>query len=102
LTVLFNGGGTAMSGVAGKRRFPSLIETVVAEKGDGIQEVTAATIQTDAAVVLESLVAEFSTEVVLAAMRNQGVSAEAYMSTLGALAQVARARRVQRIAGVAE
>jgi len=94
--------GTPMSGVAGKRRFPSLIEAVIAAKGETIQEATANTFRTDAAVILESLVAEFSAEVVLAAMRNQGVAAEAYRSTLGALAELARARRAERLASGVE
>jgi hypothetical protein len=91
-----------MSAVAGKRRFPSLIEAVIEAKGDRIQEGTAVTIRTDAAVILESLVAEFSAEVVLASLRNQGVAADAYRSTLYALAELARARRAERLAGAAE
>ena len=83
----------------GKRRFPGIVESVIESK-PGIAPATVATLRTDAGVILESLVAEFSEAVVLAALRNQGVSAETYRATLLALAEVARIRRAERLAGV--
>jgi hypothetical protein len=83
----------------GRRRFPSLIETVIAAKGD-VAPSTAETIRTDAAVILEALTAEFSEAVILAALGNHGVAAESYKSTLVALSNMANSRRTERLAGV--
>lgn len=85
-------------GVAGMRRYPSVVEAVIAEKGD-ITDTYAATLRTDAAVILEALVAEFSEGVVIAALANQGVAAAAYRCTLAALSELSRDRRSERSAG---
>ena len=84
--------------VAGKRVFPSIVESVIAAKSD-IQERTADTIRSDSAAILEALVADLDESAVLDALRNQGFASAAYRSTLRALAEVARTRRAARVAG---
>ena len=84
--------------VAGKRRFPSVIEAAIAAKPD-IKEITADTFRSDAAAILESLVAEFDEQVLLDSLTHQGFDAKAYRSTLRGLVDVARPRRPERLAG---
>lgn len=84
--------------VAGKRRFPSVIETAISAK-TGIKEITADTFRSDAAAILESIVAEFAEKDILKAVENQGFTAEAYLNTLRALVEVAKERRPQRLRG---
>lgn len=84
--------------VRGKRRFQSVIEEAVSLKTN-IAAITADTFRSDSAAILESLIAELDENTVLQAMSNQGFEAEAYRSTIKALASVARARRPLRKAG---
>lgn len=86
--------------VAGKRRFPSVIDEAIKTK-QNIKDITESTFRTDSAAILESLVAEFDEQMVLSALKNQGFEAEAYRSTLRALAEVAKKRRPERLAGSA-
>jgi ornithine cyclodeaminase/alanine dehydrogenase-like protein (mu-crystallin family) len=79
-------------------RFNSVIEAAIKLKGD-IKEITAKTFRQDAAVILESLVAEFNEQQILDAMAKQGVEAKAYHSTLRALIEEAKKRRSQRLIG---
>lgn len=85
---------------AGKRRFRSVIEEAISSKPN-IADITADTFRSDAAAILEAMIAEFDESDVLKAMRNQGFKAEAYRSTIKALAKVASERRLQRKAGAA-
>ena len=84
--------------VKGKRRFPSVIEAAISEKSE-IKEITADTIRSDAAAILEALVAEFDEQAILLAMNNQGFAGKAYLSTLRSLIEVAQKRRPDRLAG---
>ena len=84
--------------VTGKRRFQSVIEEVIASK-PVLAAISADTFRYDAAAILESLLAEYDESTVLAAMTHQGFDAEAYCSTVRALARVARKRRPLRKAG---
>lgn len=84
--------------VAGKRRFRSVIEEAISSKPN-IAEITADTFRSDAAAILEAMIAEFDESDVLKAMSNQGFKAEAYRSTIKALAKTARERRLHRKAG---
>jgi hypothetical protein len=84
--------------VIGKRRFRSIIEEVISSKVS-IEPITADTFRSDAAAILESLIGEFDEDIVLKAMNHQGFEAEAYRSTIRALATVARERRPLRKAG---
>jgi hypothetical protein len=84
--------------VNGKRRFRSVIEEAISLKV-GIATITADTFRSDAAAILESVMAEFDEEMVLKAMKRQGFEAEAYRSSIRALAAVARERRLLRNAG---
>lgn len=86
--------GSEMS-AEGKRRFRSVIEEAIAAKS-GIAEITAKTIRSDAAAILESVMGEFDEELILRAMKSQGFEAEAYRSTIRALAAVAIERRPLR------
>jgi len=83
---------------AGKRRFPSIIEKAISSKAR-IQAITADTFRSDAAAILESLIAELDEDAVLDAMNNQGFAAKSYCATIRALAAVARERRLLRKAG---
>jgi hypothetical protein len=85
-------------GVVGKRKFPSIIEAMIRGKGE-IADDYLPTLHTDAGCILEALVAELDEDLVLDALRKQGLKAEAYRPTLRALAEIATARRVQRLAG---
>ena len=84
----------------GKRRLPSIIEEAISSKAE-IAAITAVTFRSDAAVILEALVAEFDEDVVLKAMNHQGFEAKAYRSTIKALATIAKERRSLRQAGSA-
>ena len=84
--------------VAGKRRFPSVIEAAILAKPD-IKEITADTFRSDAAAILESLVAKFDEQVLLEALAHQGFDAKAYRSTLRGLIEIARIRRPERLSG---
>lgn len=81
--------------VTGRRRFPSIIEQVVASKPK-IKKITADTFRNDAAAILESLVAEFKEDDVVGAMNQQGFKGEAYRQTIKSLAAVAKQRRLLR------
>ena len=84
--------------VTGKRRFKSVIEQVITSK-PALVAISADTIRSDAAAILESLLAEYDESAVLAALAHQGFDAEAYRFTARALANVARERRPLRKAG---
>ena len=84
--------------VAGKRRLPSIIEEAIARKV-GIKRITAETFRTDAAAILESLLAQYDEDVVVDAMNNQGFEGKAYRSTIRALAKIASERRGLRQRG---
>jgi hypothetical protein len=84
--------------VTGKRRFRSIIEAAISSKAN-IEKITADTFRSDAAAILESLIGEFDENIVLEAMNHQGFEAEAYRSSIRALAAVARERRPLRRAG---
>ena len=84
--------------VTGKRRLPSVIEAAIAGKLD-IKEVTAETLRSDAAAILEAVVAEFDEQAVVSALDNQGFDGKSYRSTLRALVDVAQQRRSARLAG---
>lgn len=84
--------------VAGKRRFRSVIEAAIQSKPN-IKEITAVTFRNDAAAILESVVAEWNESDILMALERQGFEATAYQSTLRSLAEVARSRRSERLAG---
>ncbi len=72
----------------------SLIEEAIAAKGPGYSEVSARTFRTDALAILEALVAEADEAAVAAALTRQGFrSSGSYLTTLRALAAVARSRR---------
>jgi len=86
--------------VTGKRRLPSVIETAMPSKAD-TSAVTKETFRSDAAAILEALMAEFDENTVLEAMSHQGFEAKAYRSTIKALATVAKERRPLRKAGSA-
>lgn len=81
--------------VTGKRRFPSIIETAIPSKL-GTAEITKKTFRSDAAAILEALMAEFDEHTVLNAMHHQGFEAKAYRSAIKALAAVAKERRPLR------
>jgi len=85
--------------VAGKRRYPSVIEAAIAARS-GIKEITAETFRSDAAAILESLVGEWDEETILVAMTRQGFDAKAYGCTLRSLVKIARRRRQERMTGV--
>ncbi len=75
-------------------RHGSLIEEVIEAKGSDYAESSARTFRTDALAILESLVAEVDDASVKAAMERQGFRwSQAYLTTLHALAEVARSRR---------
>jgi hypothetical protein len=82
-------------GVAGKRKFPSIIQAMIDAKG-AIGENYVPTLHTDAGCILEALVAELDEDTILRALTNQGLEAKAYRSTLRALVEIARARRGER------
>lgn len=88
-------------GVAGKRKFPSIIQSMIDEKGT-VGENYIPTLHTDAGCILEALVAELDEDTVLRALTNQGLDAKAYRSTLRALVEIAKVRRVERLAGSSE
>ena len=80
------------------RRSPhdSLVEEAIQAKGPGYAEASARTFRTDALAILESLVAEADESTVAAALERQGFrSSGSYLTTLRALAEVARSRRPQ-------
>jgi hypothetical protein len=81
--------------VTGKRRFRNIIEEAIALKVS-IEPITAKTFRSDAAAVLESLIGEFDEGIVLKAMKHQGFEAEAYRSSIKALAIIAKERRSLR------
>jgi len=84
--------------VAGKRRFPDLVQTVI-DNEDGTGKSTEVTINSDASAILEALLAELDEATVLAALDHQGLAGASYLSTLRTLAEVARMRRPLRLAG---
>jgi hypothetical protein len=84
-------------GFVGKR-FGNVVNEVIARK-KSIKTITAKTIRSDSAAILEAVVADVDESEVLAALRRQGFAAHAYRSTLRALANVARERREWRMAG---
>lgn len=88
-------------GVAGKRKFPSIIQALIEAKRE-IGDTYVPTLHTDAGCILEALVAELDEDMVLRTLANQGLDAKAYRSTLRALVEIAKARRVERLAGTAE
>ena len=88
-------------GVAGKRKYPSIIQAMIEAKGV-IDDDYLPTLHTDAGCILEALVADFDEDTVLKALANQGLNAKAYRSTLKALVEIAKARRIERLAGTAE
>ncbi len=81
--------------VTGKRRLRSVIEEAIESKHN-IKDITADTFRQDAAVILESILAEFDELLVLDALTHQGLEAKAYLSTLRKLADIARRRRSER------
>jgi len=84
--------------VKGKRKFPSIIDALVKLKSPAAASYPP-TLRTDAACILEALVAEFDEATVLHALERQGLSAEAYRSTLRGLSTIAKERRVARALG---
>lgn len=84
--------------VAGKRRMPSVVKAAIKAKGE-LEPITVMTYERDAACILESLVAQYSEQEVLTALKAQGFDAPAYRSLLRALAKLAKARRPERLAG---
>ena len=79
----------------GTLRLRSVIEEAIHSKPH-LKEISAKTLRSDAAAILESLLAELSEEVVLLAMNDQGFEGKAYMSSARAIADVARERRKLR------
>jgi hypothetical protein len=72
----------------------SLIEEAIRAKGPEFAASSAQTLRTDALAILESFVAEVSEETVMNALSNQGFrSSGSYLTSLRALAEVARSRR---------
>lgn len=76
-------------------KFPSIIESMMEAKGD-VADNYRPTLHTDAGCILEALVAEFDEEIVAAALRNQGLKADAYRSALRALTEIAKQCRLAR------
>jgi len=75
-------------------RHGSLIEEAIEAKGSSYAESSAQTFRTDSLAILESLVAEVDDATVKAAIERQGFRwSQAYLTTLNALAEVARSRR---------
>ena len=80
----------------GFKRAPhtSLIEEAIQAKGSGYVESSAQTFRTDALAILESLVVDIDDAAVVSALQKQGFrSSGSYLTTLHALAEVARSRR---------
>jgi len=72
----------------------SLIEEAIHTKGPSYSESSARTFRTDALAILEAMLAEADETAVTAALARQGFrSAESYLTTIRALAAVARSRR---------
>jgi hypothetical protein len=83
-----------------RKRQDSLIEEAIQAKGPDYKEKSAQTFRTDALAILEALVAEAREEDVRGALTRQGFrSPDQYLSTLRALAAVARSRRPPESAG---
>ena len=78
-----------------KKRLVSVIEETISSKPN-LKIVSAETLRSDAAAILESLLAELPEDAVLAAMNNQGFEGKAYMSSARAIALIARRRRLLR------
>jgi hypothetical protein len=85
------------AGASKKRKFPSIIEAMIKAKRNAADNYVP-TLRTDAGCILEALVAEFDEQAVLEALRKQGLTPDAYRSTLQALTEIARGRRGDRIA----
>jgi hypothetical protein len=81
--------------VKGKRRFRSIVEEAISSK-IGIAPITAQTLRSDAAAILESVLGELNEESIVNAMRQQGFEADAYRSSIRSLGAVARQRRALR------
>jgi hypothetical protein len=72
----------------------SLIEEAIEQKGSDYSEASIRTFRSDAMAILEALVAEADEAEVMAALARQGFrSSDSYLTTLRALAAVARSRR---------
>jgi hypothetical protein len=72
----------------------SLIEEAIQSKGPGYSEASARTFRTDALAILEAFVVEADEVSVAAALDRQGFRPSgSYLTTLRALAAVARSRR---------
>src|SRR5258707_941617 len=86
---------------AGFKRTPhdSLIEEAIQSKGQEYAESSARTFRTDALAILEALVVEADEGAVAAALARQGFrSSDSYLTTLRALAAVAKSRRPPGVA----
>jgi len=80
----------------GFKRAPhaSLIEEAIQAKGNNYLDRSAQTFRTDALAILESLVVDIDDASVVTALQKQGFrSSGSYLTTLHALAEVARSRR---------
>lgn len=77
-----------------RRPHGSLIEEAIEAKESDYAESSARTFRTDALAILEALVAEVDDATVKAAIERQGFRwSQAYLTTLHALAEVARSRQ---------
>jgi hypothetical protein len=81
--------------VSTKRRFRSIVAEAIASK-EGLKEISVKTFRSDADAILESLVGELDEKLVVEAMNRQGLTGEAYRSTLRTLTRLAQERRVLR------
>jgi hypothetical protein len=73
----------------------NVIEAAIAAKPH-IKPITAHTFRNDAAVILESLIAETTEQSVLDAIERQGLRGYAYLSTFRSLKAKADTRRTER------
>jgi hypothetical protein len=72
----------------------SIIEAAIESKGPAYSASSARTLRSDAMAILESLVVDIDDEVLMAALVRQGFRpSTSYLTTLHALAAVAKARR---------
>jgi hypothetical protein len=88
-------------GITGIRHFPSIVDALIQAKPDAADNYVT-TLRTDAGCILEALVAELDEQVVLDALSNQGLTPDGYRSTLRALVEIAKTRRVERHSGLGE
>lgn len=77
-----------------RRQHSSIIEAAIKKKGSRYSPSSARTLRSDALAILESLVSDLDDGALIEDMAKQGFKfSESYLTTLHALAEVARSRR---------